>query len=875
MVSKTYTARELMRMRQVSASKNLYDKLCQKLHHDAVFGEIFRMSPERTLPLIQEEATDNVNADQPAVEESSVRQLDGTDAEWKYRGRTESEHGEHHPIGAPAGLAAQKDEGFQRFYKAVVSPTHVRVTAGGRIVPNTRGSSSPTAKWTREKVGGEGAHAHRPASHGHGDVPAYPFPAALSHQAFGAFPPLFPGFFPGMPAALAHGAPHPYPLAPWQMGFGMGSSFGMIQGPASPTPPVKPTPKSTETLGTSDRQGDSTNSESSNSVRISPPENFDPSRPYYVHGQWVPPGGSPFYHYGMTHVPGFPVGGIGSPAIMQPRYTLGATMHPMQAKPDRPMQTHVPATSSSTAPSLTGHSAVPISSIRPSEITKKQIESLRSTLRYYEDQLQYNKHQIDEKSMENQAEMVREQIQQFAKTLKSQLDAEKTQYPKSEIQQGSCSPVLHNNEGDTASSTTNEAKSDRTSRQSSVSQAAAAQASSTKLQRTHDMYSCRRSSTLKSVKSASAPVSAKITPDSSESSEPTKKPSTLPVNAALAPPFHPRADSTASVPMPLPAPISSGSSVEDTGYGQGMKEGYSAGSTSSESFSEKPYLIGRLPEDRSLERGNSPCYLYSRELTEDELRARHMYWGKAPRHLQKGLPKFDGKDFYPPSPVKPQRPSVSAPTTQGPPPPRGGTDTMSKTPKIVVDPFRSLGRATQRLSRSALGAATQSENLTNSDELLEDQFRDYQGTSSSSGPAGCSYGDFRKALVENADDSTDGCKEKSSDEDDGSNILFRGRKCMATNGKTRNEIWHSMWKRSKSSATAVPGTVSSMTARGVLPNYAGHATASLTPTIANASTSPKGASSKLSPADDNTSSNIRHSKMENRPLFVSGGKETT
>ncbi|KHN99196.1 uncharacterized protein MAM_02894 [Metarhizium album ARSEF 1941] len=738
MVSKTYTARELLRMRQVSASKNLYDKLCQKLHSDAAFGEIFRMSPERALPLIQEEASDNINAGDAAVQESSVRQLDGTDAEWKYRGRTESEHGEHHPIGAPAGLAAQKDEGFQRFYKAVVSPTHVRVTAGGRIVPNTRGSSSPTAKWTREKVGGECGYTQRSASNGHGDVPIYSMPAAMSHQAFGAFPPLFPGFFPGMPAALAHGAPHPFPLTPWQMGFGIGNSFGMVHGPASPTPAVKLTTKSTETPATSDKQGDSTNSESSNSVRISPPENFDPSRPYYVHGQWVTPGGSPFYPYGMTPLPGFPVGG---PAMMQPRYTLGTAMQPMQAKTDRPMQIHTPVTSSSTAPSLTGHSAVPISSIRPSEITKKQIESLRSTLRYYEDQLQYNKHQIDEKSMENQAEMVREQIQQFAKTLKSQLDAEKTHYPKSEIQQESCSSVLH--ERDAASPATNEVKSDRTSRQSSVSQTAAVHAPSTKGQKAYDLYSSRRSSTLKSAKSASAPVSAKITPDSSESSEPTKKASTLPVNAALAPPFHPRGDSSASVPVPILAPISSGSSAQDTGYDQGTKDGHSADSTSSESFNEKPYLIGRLPEDRSLERGNSPGYLYSRELTEDELRARHMYWGKAPRHLQKGLPKFDGKDFYPPSPVKPQRPtSASGPAVQGPPTPRGGADTMAKTSKVVVDPFRSLGRATQRLSRSALGAATQSENLTVSDELLENQYRDHQSTGSNSGPAGSSYDDF-------------------------------------------------------------------------------------------------------------------------------------
>jgi hypothetical protein len=29
-----------------------------------------------------------------------------------------------------------------------------------------------------------------------------------------------------------------------------------------------------------------------------------------------------------------------------------------------------------------------------------------------------------------------------------------------------------------------------------------------------------------------------------------------------------------------------------------------------------------------------------------------LYWGAAPTFAQKGLPKFDGKDFYPPSPIK-------------------------------------------------------------------------------------------------------------------------------------------------------------------------------------------------------------------------------
>ena len=42
-----------------------------------------------------------------------------------------------------------------------------------------------------------------------------------------------------------------------------------------------------------------------------------------------------------------------------------------------------------------------------------------------------------------------------------------------------------------------------------------------------------------------------------------------------------------------------------------------------------------------------------------------------------------------------------------------------------------------------------------------------------------------------------------------------------------------MLKKGKSSAGAVLGAVSATTAQGVLPQYAGHATASLTPTIAN------------------------------------------
>jgi hypothetical protein len=40
MVSKTYTARELLRLRQDSTSKTLYNKLYQRLNNDAAFGKL-------------------------------------------------------------------------------------------------------------------------------------------------------------------------------------------------------------------------------------------------------------------------------------------------------------------------------------------------------------------------------------------------------------------------------------------------------------------------------------------------------------------------------------------------------------------------------------------------------------------------------------------------------------------------------------------------------------------------------------------------------------------------------------------------------------------------------------------------------------------
>ncbi|KAG5956245.1 hypothetical protein E4U57_002764 [Claviceps arundinis] len=881
MVSKTYTARELIRMRQASVSQDIYKKLFEKMRKDSDLGEIFRMPPERALPLIEEETYEPDEEQKMALEESSVRQLDGTDAEWKYRGRSQLEHGQQEPIGAPTGLSAQKDEGFQRFYKAVVSPTHVRVTAGGRIVPNTRGSSSPTGKWSREKPGVDGSFASRSSGHSTcGDTAGIPLAATMPHPAYGPFPHLFPGIFPGMHPSVTAGGHPPLAMMPWQMGIGMGmgNTLGLVHSnlPQMHQATAKKSPKISAERRESGKQVDGSISDNPDPVRVSPPEHFDHNRPFYFNGQWMMPPAGSFYPYGMASVPSFPISGLGSPNTVPPRFQMPARMQPAPVKADQKLHAHM--ASSSSTPSIPGRSLVPVSSIRPSDITRKQIEVLRSSLRYFEDQLQYNKHQIDEKGMETQAKMVRQHIQQFEKNLKAQLETERTHYPNYEHQADASGSTPDHNGKNSTSTTANDTKSERGSSQSSVSQSLPTHGQPGKTHKDQDAFLSRRAMALKQVKSASAPVSTKITPESSEDCEPMKRPSTLPAGAALAPPFLPRADSTVSVPDPATFRMSSTTYTEDS-ESVAVVTGGSADLDAPEAFTEKPYLVGHLPSDRRTEAGGMNVYIYGRDLTEDELRARHMYWGKAPHHLQKGLPKFDGKDFYPPSPVKSQSQS---PTVPKPSPivliPSGNTeaDPALTIPKAGIDPFRSLHESLLPPSCGSLGVTGRSQHAPAATSTAEPPEHTQQAPATGSTPVDHGYNEFRKALGQNVASSTDGCKDKSSDDgDDGSNILFRGRKYMTASGsKSRHDVWQRVWKRNKTSATAVPGTVSSMTAQGVLPNYAGHATASLTPAIANASISPKGPPSKLSGSEDLSTTGRVSNKKEHRLSAIHGVKES-
>lgn len=65
-----------------------------------------------------------------------------------------------------------------------------------------------------------------------------------------------------------------------------------------------------------------------------------------------------------------------------------------------------------------------------------------------------------------------------------------------------------------------------------------------------------------------------------------------------------------------------------------------------------PYLVGTLPRGVDPYADHRIKYEYSRNLTSEEIQARHLYWGKAPACVGHGLPKYDGKNFYPASPIK-------------------------------------------------------------------------------------------------------------------------------------------------------------------------------------------------------------------------------
>jgi len=506
-------------------------------------------------------------------------------------------------------------------------------------------------------------------------IPSFPgagqqLPAGVP-QYFPAFPHGFPPIPPYMPMAFA---------PPMTGGFHMPTA---IAGAMVSQTSAEGATKNMHSLKTGDGQADKATEpmKDADQIKLSQPEQFDNSKPFVYNGQWMfpapshfaPPMGTPFMPgpmIGPPHMMGPP---IHMPQQMAPHPNLGPPMMAPGSFPT-PFLSHPGIAGGMTAPEPNNKpadapAAPPISSIKPSDITTKQIASFRTSLKYHEDQLQYNRHQIDEKFMENKVKSIREHIQNFEVLLRSQLEHEKIYYPKTEKDN-----AIESKPQSVPASIQKDAG------QASRGGVAAANQGRNKIQSHHPC--------IDAASGKEEEVAFNFDPSGSVAppADPAQRPR-LPSDAARAPAFQPRGEPPShadnnnsdlswgmsgcsskapekiSVRERLPASDgqrrfltesleSAGSASNSKPYDNSAVNALPAAKAKAKgkAWLGVPYLVGTLPKGVNPRNAKDTDYQYSRELTYDELRSRYLYWGGAPRSIQQGLPKYDGKHFYPPSP---------------------------------------------------------------------------------------------------------------------------------------------------------------------------------------------------------------------------------
>jgi hypothetical protein len=617
-----------------------------------------------------------------------INSLDG-ETEWKYRARTASDRNSSEPVDAPTGLDAQRSEGFQRFFKAVVSPTHVRVTAGGRIVPNTRNTASPTAKWDKEQPSMENQNLENDAT----DLPKQPASENIMNQTAQQSGPPLPHmmmppptpWYPCYPPMTPIYAPGPLPYYP--VAHPMAMPLGMPQAPPNMTfvphnpafqgfPQAVHKPIESNDGSEGNEGGMASKKQRPPPIKVIPHDQFKqqmrgfPMPPMYsapmsagMHGQMAPlgndGGGDSAQQAPTTHGATF----NHRPSIMMPlpyhaKKTTGAVKSLSLDSPVKPTAEY--------NPSLFAPVKTPVTSIKPSQITKSQLSSLRATHKYYVDQLQYNKHQIDEKVIEDHVKTLRDLITEFERSYKKQVEHElhgTTVEKKEPAALGAKPgfkgyrtppmPLEHNadqalvrSHGPNPSGLTRVKSSDQLRRKNFRDLRQRAGINSSKALDTTAALSELEKDLLEKMAKKGTPITPFCAP------------------AIMAPIFEPR--SVSQMPPIAEASHSDGS------------------------LQAQPYLVGRLPKGMNPMAGHNTAYIYPRELNENEKRARHVFWGGV-SFKGSGLPKFDGKDFYPASPV------VTAADVQ--PDSRGlATDALDlghfpELPKKSDDPFHT-GRST-------------------------------------------------------------------------------------------------------------------------------------------------------------------------------------
>lgn len=349
---------------------------------------------------------------------------------------------------------------------------------------------------------------------------------------------------------------------------------------------------------------------------------------------------------------------------------VGASNTKQTPRPTGPQVNQKPA-STSNLPSIANP---PITSIKPSEITKSQLGSLRTQLKYYEDQLQFNKHQIDEQRTQDQVTTIRKLINQFEKNLRVQLDFEATRYNNGELKRADhiskASANGHTCQTPSRTPTMANNMNHAVPTKPCTHHALGSSANPHLQPHKRSAHERRQATGINSNKGADTSAALNVLVSRLESMNiGTNKPSPLASTASTT--LHPE-DSLTSTSASI-APSEVGSATDPPAESEvrwGTQSGVwqdfgslpsSARAPSFPSIYGQPYLRGRAPQSTKPFGALDAGYTYARKLTDEEERARHVYWGKV-SSKGLGLPKFDGKDFYPPSPSR--EPTVKSESRQ-------------------------------------------------------------------------------------------------------------------------------------------------------------------------------------------------------------------
>ncbi|KAK4451792.1 hypothetical protein QBC34DRAFT_423377 [Podospora aff. communis PSN243] len=828
---------------------------------------------------------------QPALRESAAMEAprEGTLAQRKYRGRSDSELASAEPTPAPTGIPAQKSEGFQRFVDAVVSPTHVRVTAGGRIVPNTRGHASPASKRsndvaaTADSNGGVGGEKALPVKPSVSPVappqittPA-PAPAPMLPQGPMMMPPYLPSYPPGFPTPMPYG-----PVFAPQMPPGFAFGQNAVGAPPVMQPAAGNTLKDMHNMKPGEARNDNgSSSDKQDKTKLAPPANFAQPRPFFYGSHWYlppmaypyPPGmGAPVlpqvanmapymppgFAPGMTPQPigqfpqpagqmlqppgQFPLPPRPAPAGLAPMVNVPTANTPSSNTAPFPAPGQIPSrpTSSnygahantqigSAAPGqnalvsaqIQSITAAPITSIKPSDITKKQLENFKVALKYHEDQLQFNRHQINEKDMEDEILKLQAHIREFETKLKIQLEHEAKVLGHTEQKSEDAAPASAP-EGSGVSPPPPTVV---------VNHGAAPDVSAhpeTGLEERHPHPKLEYGWPLDQSGNFRPPFcnTGYSAPFGNNQSLVAGKDRSWPNDAVSAPAFVPGAGSgTQEI-------LEESQHCKFNGQ-MGHETGPTAKATGESSVPirqapprtnhsaradgklEVPYLLGTLPKGKDSRTASDEDYVYSRPLTEEERRARFLYWGNCPKDVLKGLPRYDGRHFYPPSPIRDGANSPDPPSS--PPPRRVPTirhekDCAVRETKSELDPFRPL---------------TPVQKFVPSKQLIvsEDGWRTGRQVDSPERGGFC-YSESSEAwdsalgVSQELGNNASGPCEGSADEAAPDSQEHR------VGGSGGAKLWPTMLKKS-----SISSAVSSTTAQGYLPQFSAHAAASLSPSM--------------------------------------------